>query len=319
MLATSPSRSHLRKKPIQARSRQTVKSILEATDRVLRRDGYDAASTNRIAQIAGYSVGSLYQYFADKESVVRTLIDQSLALEDELAAECLAKEVSEPLGQALATLVEFLLQRRWMDAHVYRTLESECGDLYGQPALARILEAQSVLPTVLQQLAIKHWAGLRRDDVGATLWVLTAATQAVTFQSAVNPQPDVTLASLVEHVGEAWNRALSRPASEHPLVEELAPTWQRDPKASPVNALVAAHRLAELRAHRLAELRALLLCSSALSDPARFAPAAFALACLPSLATLPASSRPGVSDEALDRELRVFASALLETCLPPAG
>lgn len=311
MLATSLSRRYLRKKPIQARSRQTVKSILEAADRVLCRDGYDAASTNRIAQIAGYSVGSLYQYFADKESVVRTLIDQSLALEDELVGECLAKAGSEPLGQALAALVEFLLQSRWMDAHVHRTLESECGDLYGQPALARILEAQSVFPTALQQLAIKHWAGLRRDDLGATLWVLMAATQAVTFQSAVNPQPDVTLASLVDHVGKAWNRALRGPASEHPLVEELAPAWQRDPNASPVNALAAAHRLAEIRA--------LLLRSSALSDPARFAPAAFALACLPSLAALPASARPGVSDEALDRELRVFASALLETCLPPTG
>ncbi|MCP5056728.1 MAG: TetR/AcrR family transcriptional regulator [bacterium] len=309
-MATSPSRRHLRKKPIQARSRQTVKSILEAADRVLRRDGYDAASTNRIAQIAGYSVGSLYQYFADKESVVRTLIDQSLAVEDELVGDCLAKGAGEPLGQALGALVEFLLQSRWTDAHVHRTLESECGELYGQSALARVLEAQSVFPTALQQLAVKHWPGLRRDDVGAALWVLMAATQAVTFQAAVNPQPDVTLASLVQHVGEAWNRALKAPASEHPLVEELAPLWQQDSNSSPVNALAAAHRLAELRA--------LLLRSSSLSDPARFAPAAFALACLPSLAALPASARPGVSDEALDRELRVFASALLETCLPPA-
>jgi len=311
VLATTPPRSYFRKKPIQARSRRTVEAILEATDRVLRRDGYEVASTNRIAQVAGYSVGSLYQYFADKESVVRTLIDQSLAREDQLVAECLAKKEGQPLGHVLESLVDFLLQGRWMDAHVHRTLASECAGLYGQPALARILEAQAALPTALQQLAIKHWDGLRRDDLGATLWVLMAATQAVTFQAAVSPQPDVTLASLVAPLGEAWSHALQGPGLEHPLVEELAPTWRRGPNATTDDALTVSPRLAEIRA--------LLLRSQVAGDPARFAPAAFALACLPALAALPATARPGVSDEALDRELRVFASAALETCHAPTG
>jgi AcrR family transcriptional regulator len=52
-----------RKLPAQPRSRETVQRILEATARVLIADGYDAASTNRIAAEAGVSPGSVYQYF----------------------------------------------------------------------------------------------------------------------------------------------------------------------------------------------------------------------------------------------------------------
>src|SRR5688572_25702805 len=65
-----------RKKPIQARSQATVGVILDATARVLTREGYDRASTNRIAETAGVSVGSLYQYFRSKESLVAALIDR---------------------------------------------------------------------------------------------------------------------------------------------------------------------------------------------------------------------------------------------------
>jgi AcrR family transcriptional regulator len=53
-----------------------VDAILEATARVLVAEGYDGASTNRIAQVAGVSVGTLYQYFPSKESLVAELIDR---------------------------------------------------------------------------------------------------------------------------------------------------------------------------------------------------------------------------------------------------
>ncbi|MCP5068219.1 MAG: TetR/AcrR family transcriptional regulator [bacterium] len=320
-MAAPPLDHHLRKKPIQARSRRTVESILEAANRVLSRDGYEVASTNRIAQVSGYSVGSLYQYFADKESVVRTLVDQVLVREDALLAECLAKQAGQPIEKALESVVEFLLQGRWMDAHVYRTLASECGSLYGQLALARILETQALFPAALHQLAIEHWDGLRREDLGATLWVLMAATHAVTFEAAVNPQPDVIMASLVAPLGEVWARALQKPGCEHPLVDELARRWQRDPDSSSDGRQRGPDSLPGgwTATHRLAELRALLQRSKALGDPTRFAPLTFALACLPALASLPATTRPGVSDDALQRELRHFVSALLEIGQPRTG
>ncbi len=58
-----------RKTPRQQRSRLMVQTLLEATAKVLADVGYDRASTNRIAKAAGVSVGSLYQYFPNKEAV----------------------------------------------------------------------------------------------------------------------------------------------------------------------------------------------------------------------------------------------------------
>jgi AcrR family transcriptional regulator len=67
-----------RKLPTQDRSKETVEAILQATALVLKREGYDRASTRRVAEVAGVSVGSLYQYFPNKESLVVALYNRHL-------------------------------------------------------------------------------------------------------------------------------------------------------------------------------------------------------------------------------------------------
>lgn len=61
-----------RKRPVQARSKQTVEWLLEATTRVFRAEGFDA-TTNRIARAAGVSVGTLYEYFPNKDALLYAL------------------------------------------------------------------------------------------------------------------------------------------------------------------------------------------------------------------------------------------------------
>lgn len=63
-----------RRVPIQQRSVATVEAILEATIQILDRSGPDALTTNAIAGRAGISVGSLYQYFPDKQSILAALL-----------------------------------------------------------------------------------------------------------------------------------------------------------------------------------------------------------------------------------------------------
>src|SRR5262249_56104472 len=63
-----------RKCASQARSRATVDALVEATARILIREGFDRASTNRIAEVAGVSIGALYQDFPSKEALVAPLI-----------------------------------------------------------------------------------------------------------------------------------------------------------------------------------------------------------------------------------------------------
>ena len=63
----------LRKKPKQKRSKLMVDNILEASIRVLKQHPYQQFTTNRVAEAAGISIGSLYQYFPNKQSILLEL------------------------------------------------------------------------------------------------------------------------------------------------------------------------------------------------------------------------------------------------------
>jgi len=65
-----------RKEPKQQRSRQTYQVILQGAAKILRRDGFQKFSTNKVAEESGVSIGSLYQYFPSKEAIIAALIDQ---------------------------------------------------------------------------------------------------------------------------------------------------------------------------------------------------------------------------------------------------
>src|SRR5450432_2686745 len=65
-----------RKQPQQARSKATVIAVLDAMIRILDREGPDAATTTRVAEVAGISIGTLYQYFSDRDSILDALQDR---------------------------------------------------------------------------------------------------------------------------------------------------------------------------------------------------------------------------------------------------
>jgi AcrR family transcriptional regulator len=72
----SEGRLKQRKFPRQQRAEVTVISIAEAAARILEHGGLDAYNTNSVARLAGISVGSLYQYFPNKDAISRALIDR---------------------------------------------------------------------------------------------------------------------------------------------------------------------------------------------------------------------------------------------------
>lgn len=67
-----------RNQPRQSRSRATVSVILDAAIRVLDREGLECLTTSRVAEVAGVSVGTLYQYFAHRDDIIDALQDREL-------------------------------------------------------------------------------------------------------------------------------------------------------------------------------------------------------------------------------------------------
>ncbi|HEY5958755.1 MAG TPA: TetR/AcrR family transcriptional regulator [Polyangiaceae bacterium] len=91
-----------RREPKQQRSRQTVETVLEAVQLVLKRHGAGAITTNRVAEAAGVSIGSLYQYFPDKQAIYMALHDRHVdgvrQLIEQTITDCTLSSLEEFTG-----------------------------------------------------------------------------------------------------------------------------------------------------------------------------------------------------------------------------
>ncbi|WP_245328421.1 TetR family transcriptional regulator [Bradyrhizobium sp.] len=100
---------------MQARSRATVDALVEATARILVREGFEKASTNRIAEIAGVSVGSLYQYFPSKEALVAAVIDRHNEEIMGIVRAALTEVADLPIDKAVRRLVTVAIEAHRID------------------------------------------------------------------------------------------------------------------------------------------------------------------------------------------------------------
>ena len=114
-----------RKMPGQTRSQETVGVILEASARILESDGLRGFNTNAIAAKAGVSIGSLYQYFPNKDSIVLALIGSF----ERAFHDTVVKAVQDGKGKALESRLRLVVQAL-VSAHYYR------------PRLNRVLETE---------------------------------------------------------------------------------------------------------------------------------------------------------------------------------
>jgi AcrR family transcriptional regulator len=108
-----------RKRPVQARSHFTVDAILIATGRVLLSDGFEAMTTNRVAEVAGVSVGSLYQYFPGKESLVASLFVRQREEQLEAFTMKLVERALEPLPVIARAIAEAFVEHYAVDPKLY--------------------------------------------------------------------------------------------------------------------------------------------------------------------------------------------------------
>lgn len=111
-----------RKYPRQRRSQLTVDAILGATARVLSQEGYDGLTTNRVAEVAGVSIGSLYQYFPNKQALLHAIWRRHAEQMLDLLASTLGGNAEAPLREAVRAYVRAMIRAHGADPDLHREM-----------------------------------------------------------------------------------------------------------------------------------------------------------------------------------------------------
>ena len=146
-----------RKLPSQERSKQLVESLLDATAAILVKHGYEGLTTNRVAESAGVSVGSLYQYFPNKEALVAALIQR---WSDNVLATITERyhDVSGlPIEEAVVPLVQTALETTKVNVKLHRILIQQIPNVEASPGFVQFNRRLTEL--------VSSWMELQRDQL----------------------------------------------------------------------------------------------------------------------------------------------------------
>jgi AcrR family transcriptional regulator len=186
-----------RNSPQQSRSRTTFSVILDAAIRILDREGSDAATTSRIAEVAGVSVGTLYQYFGNRDQILQALQQR----EFERASVMMQRVLSNPEGA--------------QDRDVARSVVEELFRIYrAAPGLHRVLALEGLRVTPTEQVlafdlqivaAIKAFltlagARIRRQHLEAAAFVVYQSVRASMLAYLLEAPAGVSEAVLIEEL-----------------------------------------------------------------------------------------------------------------------
>jgi AcrR family transcriptional regulator len=202
MLSTRISGRRLepRKLPKQSRSEATVRAILEAAAQVFERHGYAAATTNRIAKRAGVSIGSLYQYFPNKDAVLVALVHQHIADSTAVLQPHLQRLGSDARwNDVLPDIVDAMVAMHALAPGLHRVLFEETP----LPATLRA-ELQQLEDRLVDLTASALAADLDSSSVDPRLRarVVVNTIEGLTHRLVLRPPPGVTPEAIAREITE---------------------------------------------------------------------------------------------------------------------
>ncbi len=198
-------RTAQRRKPRQQRAADTVTFLLDATELVLARHGFAAATTNRIAQATGVSIGTLYHYFPSKEALIEAVVHRMWAREMDAvrahASKLLEGSLEEGLRAVIGALVGVMVPR----IELYRRWYAEASHL-GQlgHGLGMSTEAAGLLRHALE----RHGDAIRPRDLAFAADLVVKTTLAVVRTGARDYEAQARSGALTEELTQMLVRYL---------------------------------------------------------------------------------------------------------------
>lgn len=193
-----------RKRPTQDRAQRTYRAILEAGARILERRGYEALTTNHVADLAGVGIASLYEYFPNKHALVAEIVRHVL---DELLADLGASThliTSSPPDVALKTWLGSMYAAVAKRRGVVRVIVQEVPFLWEIPAVDQARRLMLELARSTRDLGARVSGTPRISD--AMIYLLATMTGAAVLEAVLRPPSAHSAEELIESLAEIVNR-----------------------------------------------------------------------------------------------------------------
>jgi len=202
-----------RRTPVQDRSAATFEAIVEAAAQVFERHGYAAGTTNRIAQRAGVSIGSLYQYFPNKDAILVALIERHVEEGESALAPLIGRLAEHPapsVGEALERIVHSMLELHRKRPILDRVLFEEAPRPPRLRArLERIFELASA--ALADYLASRPEVDVADTRLAAEMVI--QSIEAITHGLVIHPRAQITPKAYARETVTMLERYLTRPGA----------------------------------------------------------------------------------------------------------
>ncbi|WP_044103414.1 TetR/AcrR family transcriptional regulator [Acinetobacter pittii] len=165
-----------RKRPRQARSVATFEAILEAAARILESLGFAGFNTNAVAELAGVSIGSLYQYFPSKDALIVELIRRERTKLSSRIVEATQQHDAADLKEKLKLIIDAAVQHQLSRPQLARTLEF-ASELIGKDVEESELqyELETIISDLFMRSGILHAQIAAQDVIALSKGMINAA------------------------------------------------------------------------------------------------------------------------------------------------
>jgi AcrR family transcriptional regulator len=160
-----------RKQPRQARSQATVDAIFDATIQVLLSDGLQKLTTIRVAERAGVSVGTLYQYYPQKQALLFAVLQRHLGRVSQSLRDAAADAHGRPLAEMVSAVVGAFVKAKTEKIHESRALYAVAAELDSRAFLRSVEEGSRAALAAMLDTA----SDARFDDLGITAFMFNGA------------------------------------------------------------------------------------------------------------------------------------------------
>ncbi len=181
MSHNNPDKKYMLKIPVQKRSKETVASIVESCSRLLVQEPYHAITTDKIAEMAGVSIGSLYQFFANKEAIVAAVIDQLLQTDLVYIEEKMNQIPQTDMSTKIHALIDIGFNR----FHDNRPLRTA---LQGVQGMLDYWDTRRVFFEQYQKAILKHIPDLPGRDRSMVALFIVSCFNNILHLSLLGPQ-----------------------------------------------------------------------------------------------------------------------------------